>query len=127
MKRGLNYLEAIAYVGVKRRTFDQQWRPNLVAIAQGTSLIFDREDLDKLFDQFKVHSTPRPKAAPSGGTAHNGRRNGRPIVEKGVQEWAERQPGSTPEKTEAGRSTSGTAALDFASVASRVLKKRKAG
>jgi len=127
MKRGLTYLEAIDYVGVKRRTFDTQWRPHLVAMSQGTSLIFDREDLDKLFDQFKDNSTPRPKATTSGGTAQNGRRNGRPIVEKGVQEWAERQPGSTPEKTEPGRSTSGTATLDFASAASQVLKRRKAG
>ena len=127
MKRGLTYLEAINYVGVKRRTFDMQWRPRLVAISQGTSLIFDREDLDRLFEQFKESSTPRLKATPSGDTAQNGRWNGRPIVAKGVQEWAERQPGSTPEKTELGRSTSGTATLDFASVASRVLKRQKAG
>jgi len=75
MKRGLTYLEAIDYVGVKRRTFDTQWRPHLVAMSQGTSLIFDREDLDKLFDQFKDNSTPRPKEASSDGTAQNGRRS----------------------------------------------------
>lgn len=46
---------------------------------------------------------------------------------KGVQQWAERQPGLTPEKKEPGKSTSGTAALGFASAASRVLKRRKAG
>jgi hypothetical protein len=120
MKRGLTYLEAIDYVGVKRRTFDIRWRPHLAAMAQGTSLIFDREDLDKLFDRFKAISADGSEGAARGSTAQNSGRNGRPIVEKGVKEWAERQPGSTPEKTEPGRSTSGIAALDFASAASRV-------
>ena len=115
MKRGLIYLEALDYVGVKRRTFDTRRRPHLVAMSQGTSLIFDREDLDRLFDQFKDNTTPRPAVPHTGGAAQNGSWNGRPIVEKGVQKWVERQPGSTPEKTEPGRSTNGTAALDFAS------------
>src|SRR2546430_344099 len=56
MKRGLTCLEAIDYVGVKRRTFDTQWRPNLVAMSQATSLIFDREDLDKLFNESKQNA-----------------------------------------------------------------------
>ena len=45
MKRGLTYFEAIDYVGVKRRTFDTQWRPHLVAMSQGTSLIFQLMNL----------------------------------------------------------------------------------
>lgn len=50
MKRGLSYTEAMTYVGVKRRTFDAAWRPRLRALHQGTSLIFDRDDLDRVFD-----------------------------------------------------------------------------
>ena len=88
MKRGLTYLEAMRYVGVKRRTFDTQWRPHLVALPQGACLIFDRQDLDRLFDQFKSDALSHPMANPA-AAAQNGRRNGRPIVEKGVQQWGE--------------------------------------
>ena len=52
-KRGLNRQEAMAYVGVKRRTFDEVWRPQLVAMRQGACMVFDRQDLDQLFDKFK--------------------------------------------------------------------------
>jgi hypothetical protein len=54
MKRGLTRVEAMDYVGVKRRTFDALWRPRLIAIPQGSSLIFDRADLDRLFDELKA-------------------------------------------------------------------------
>lgn len=56
LKRGLTHAEAIEYVGVKRRTFDEVWRPRLVAMRQGSCVIFDRHDLDKLFDEFKAAS-----------------------------------------------------------------------
>lgn len=53
LKRGLPLAETMAYVGVKRRTFDALWSPRLVALHQGTALLFDRQDLDRLFDEFK--------------------------------------------------------------------------
>ena len=40
-KRGLTHQEAMEYVGVKRRTFDEVWRPQLVAMRQGACLVFD--------------------------------------------------------------------------------------
>lgn len=53
-KRGLTHQEAIEYIGVKRRTFDEVWRPRLTAMRQGSCVIFDRHDIDKLFDEFKA-------------------------------------------------------------------------
>ena len=106
-KRGLSYAEAINYVGVKRRTFEAKWRPRLVAMNQGTCVIFDREELDRLFEQFKLESAaegPTSKSAEP-NTAQNRAWNGRPITVKGVQSWAETQGVSTPQRTEPGRST----------------------
>lgn len=127
--RGLTYAEAMAYVGVKRRTFDEVWRPRLVAIPQGSSLIFDRLDLDRLFDEFKAAAAGVPQAANDAGDQlqHNGPRNGRPITEKGTMPWAKQRGVSTPAKTGPGKLTSGGEVQDFASAASQVLGKRKAG
>jgi hypothetical protein len=128
MKRGLSYVEAMSYVGVKRRTFDATWRPRLSALHQGTSLIFDRQELDRLFEELKTSEADRgPDPLRCSRPAHNGTRNERPAPMKGVQKWAVRQPGSIPEKKEPGKSTSGTGTLDFASVVSQVLKRQKAG
>lgn len=125
-KRGFTHAEAIAYVGVKRRTFDDQWRPRLVAMRRGSCLIFDRRDLDRLFDEFKEEAAAG--AGQAANDAHNGARNGRSIrKEKGEREWAKQHGVSTPKPMEAGRSTNGGEALDFATAASAVLKKRNAG
>lgn len=122
MKRGLTHAEAIEYVGVKRRTFDEMWRPKLNPMRQGSCLIFDRLDLDRVFDEFKAAAAPA--AANDDGAEplrHNGPRNGRPS-----QETGERRPKNKgylpPERTEPGRSTSGGGKIDFASAASAVLK-----
>lgn len=129
MKRGLTYAEAMAYVGTKRRTFDTVWRPRLVAMRQGACLIYDRADLDRLFDEFKADAAGAPRAAndPGAEIPHNGPRNGRPARTKGVKPWAEQQQGSTLTETAPGRLTSGISSTDFASAASQVLAKRKAG
>jgi hypothetical protein len=130
-KRGLSYAEAIRYVGVKRRTFEIKWRPRLVAMHQGTCVIFDRQELDRLFEEFKLESegrgltNPGPHRMPE--REQNPRWNGRPIVTKGVKAWAETQGVSTPERTELGRSTAGGRTPDFASVASSVLRKQNSG
>lgn len=126
-QRGLTYAQAIAYVGVKRRTFDEKWRPHLVPMPQGSSLIFDRVDLDRLFDEFKAAAAAPLAANDAGAAAHNGPRNGRPAHEKGDVQWANQHGESTPKQTGPGKLTSGGEALDFASAASKILKKRKAG
>ncbi|URI07967.1 hypothetical protein MW290_05125 [Aquincola tertiaricarbonis] len=136
LKRGLNYAEAMVYVGVKRKTFDARWRPRLTTMSQGSSLIFDRLELDRLFDTFKQDEQPAHAeswqhnldAATSSDEAQNPPWNGRPITAKGVLLWASQPGASSPTRAAAaGRSTAGTPRPDFASVASLLLKKRKGG
>ena len=53
-RRGLNREDAIIYLGVKGTFFDKELRPKLHAIKMGTSLIFDRRELDNLFDEIML-------------------------------------------------------------------------
>ena len=102
-----------------RRTFDALWRPHLKAFRIGTSLIFDRHELDALFDRFKagelgegaepLPSPPltagQPKAAPARPVDQVPRRSAR-----------------------RGKATPAVPAMEregFAAVAARILKKRK--
>lgn len=148
MKRGLTYLEAIDYVGVKRRTFDLLWRPHLVAIPQGTCLIFDREDLDKLFSQFKqntgradtgsvttdavqpakdevaataVEDIDRIGADPRRAAAVSSLADRRPTSGKGVERWGAKTA-STKTQRAGGESTSFTAVNAFRAVSDRIRK-----
>ena len=105
-KRGFNCQEAAHYLGIKRRAFDQHIRPLLSGFRIGTSLIFDRVDLDRILEEH-IH------------------RNGRPM-EKGDLLWAERKLASIQTRKDSGVSIGYTKALDFATVSHR-LKKRKAG
>jgi len=122
VKRGYNHAEAISYLGVSRRTFEALWRPHLNPIRCGTSLIFDKAELDRVFDGFKTGDLPDGTEA-----AHNAGLNGWPMNEKGVFPWAERRRASSPSKTEPGRSIRYGAVADFDSVASSVMKKRRSG
>jgi hypothetical protein len=140
MKRGLTYLEAMDYVGVKRRTFDVQWRPHLVAISQGTSLIFDREDLDRLFDQFKQNTRCLAPASPVVGTcqatvpetyvpqsmesipaAVSSLADRRPTSRKGVERWVVKTA-STKTQRAGGESTNSTAVNAFKAVSDRIRR-----
>lgn len=105
-KRGYNCQEAAHYLGIKRRAFDKLFRPFLTGIHAGTSLIFDRFDLDRVLEEHK-HRNERP-------------------MEKGGITWAELKLASTKISRTSGVSIGYTKALDFATVSSR-LKKQKAG
>jgi predicted DNA-binding transcriptional regulator AlpA len=105
-KRGFNCQEALQYLGIKRRAFDKYFRPALNPIRLGTSVVFDRIDLDRLLEEHKS-------------------RNGRP-VEKGVHTWAEHNPASIKISKASGGLIRSTKALDFATVSSD-LKKRNPG
>ncbi len=74
-KRGYNCQEAAQYLGIKRRAFEKHFRPFLTGASIGTSVIFDRFDLDRVLEEHI-------------------QRNGRP-VEKGGITWAELKPAST--------------------------------
>ncbi len=107
-RRGLNRQQAIAYLGVKGSYFDDEIRPKLHGIRLGTSVIFDRRDLDMIFDQLKM--------APGdvGPT------------EKGVSKWPKEPQVSIKQKTDAGGSTKRSTDLVFKDVIAR-LKKQKNG
>jgi hypothetical protein len=139
MKRGMTYLGALSYVGVKRRTFDMHWRPHLVAIPQETSLIFDREDLDRLFERFKRDNASRLGASTTQLQAVSDDEPGhtvptlvttaaifcsedrRPASEKEVQKWVVKTA-STKTQMEDGGSTNSTAVNAFRVVSNRIRK-----
>jgi len=106
MKRGLNSAEAMAYLGMRRRTFERNVRPRLTALRLGTSLVFDVQDLDRVFDDLKQLSDASAGNDSAPATAQNVRRNGRPVATKGETRWAETHGASTPTRTVPGRSTS---------------------
>jgi hypothetical protein len=127
VKRGLNTTEAMAYLGVRRRAFESMFLPLLRPFRIGTSTMHDIDDLDRAWSAVKEQRLQRHAEVAPSGPAHNERRNGRPTSLKGVNTWAETHGASTPTKTVPGKLTSGGEALDFASVASKVLGRRKAG
>jgi hypothetical protein len=123
----LNSAEAMEYLNVRRRTFETEFLPLLTPIRLGTSKLFEVSDLNCAWDLVKQRrTTTKTEDAPPAPT-HNVRRNGRPTSMKGEHTWAETPGASTPTKTVPGKLTSGGAALDFASAASTVLARRKAG
>jgi hypothetical protein len=105
-KRGYNCQEAAHYLGIKRRAFDKYFRPLLIGASIGTSLIFDRFDLDRVLEEH-IHGNERP-------------------MEKGGITWAKLKLASTKTSRDSGVLIGYTKALDFATVSSR-LKKQKAG
>lgn len=105
-KRGYNCQEAAQYLGIKRRAFEKHFRPLLTGASIGTSVIFDRFDLDRILEEHI-------------------KRNGRPM-EKGGFTWAKLKLASTRTSKDSGVSTGYTKALDFATVSSRI-KKQKTG
>lgn len=135
--RGLTHAQAIEYIGVKRRTFDEVWRPRLKAMRQGSCLLFDRQQIDALFEEFindqPAHAPPSPQPGTDGALAtaassrQNAYRNGRPISDKGEKKGANKRGASTPIEMEPGKLTSGTESLAFAAAASALLKRLNGG
>ena len=105
-KRGYNCQDAAQYLGIKRRAFEKHFRPYLTGTPFGTSVIYDRIDLDRILEEHK-------------------QRNGRPMENGGIT-WAKLKLASTRTSRDSGVSIGYTKALDFATVSSR-LKKQKAG
>lgn len=56
MKRGFNKTEAMVYLGVKRRFFDEKLMPYLEGkvVKAGAALIFDKKDLDSAWEEYKL-------------------------------------------------------------------------
>ena len=109
-QRGFTHGQAPGYLGVKRKFFEKHIRPRTNPVRCGTTLIFDRFDLDRAFDEYKAE------------------RNGRPGEKGGNNEWADQQSrASTGTKKAAGTSTRSTVVTDFAKASERIMAKRRAG
>ncbi|MBI3222299.1 MAG: hypothetical protein HYZ46_04335 [Nitrosomonadales bacterium] len=106
-RRGLNRQDAIDYLGIKGTYFDKEIRPLLRARKMGTSMVFDRLELDSVFEQIML----------VGGDVG-------PTV-KGATQWPKPQVLPKP-KTAAGESIRPTKELDFKDVLRRI-KQRKIG
>jgi hypothetical protein len=107
-KRGFNRHEAIAYLGVKGRFFDERIRPHVSGARMGTGVIFDRVDLDRVFEEYKTRGDGQP-------------------TEKGGSTWAENSPASTSTTMGAGGSTRSLAAADFRRLSEQIMRKRRNG
>jgi hypothetical protein len=107
-RRGLNRQHAIDYLGVKSSYFDKEIRPKLTAMRMGTSVVFDRQDLDIVFERIKL-------ALGDVG----------PTV-KGEAQWPKEPPELSKQKTDAGGSIKLTKEIDFRDVLQRI-KQRKNG
>lgn len=107
-RRGLNRQQAIDYLGVKGTHFDKEIRPRLRGIKMGTSMVFDRLELDTIFDQIML------VVGDVGPTV------------KGVTQWPKEPRELLKQKTVAGESIRPTKEFDFRDVLKRI-KQRKTG
>ena len=123
MRRGLTYEEAFEYVGVKRRTFDEKWKPLLRSMKQGTSTLYDKHELDSLFDQFMSNdATVAPPKEDA--TQKDGDLSESILTSKGNQKWPAKPRVYKTQKTEPGLSTKKLKESEFTSAASKVMGKR---
>lgn len=104
-KRGYNAQEAMYYLGVKRKAFEKHFRPYLIPMKFGTSIVFDVVDLDSILEDYK--------------------RGNERLISKGEIIWADKVASTKTTKID-GASIKYTVAQDFESV-SKALKKRKTG
>jgi len=105
-RRGLNRQEAIEYLGVKPRFFDAVIREKIKSTKIGTSEVFDRLDLDNIFDEIKLFGgNVGPKA-------------------KGVTQWPEESQAFMKQIMENGELTKATKAQDFKAVLEHIMKQK---
>ncbi len=107
-KRGFNRQQAIEYLGVKGRFFDLNIRLQLVGVRMGTAVVFDRVDLDRVFEEYRDRGDGQP-------------------TEKGASKWAERSPASTSTRMADGASTRSSEVDDFRKLSAQIIRKRRSG
>lgn len=107
-KRGYSTAEAMAYLGVKRRAFEEHIAPHCFGVKIGTTKVWEKAELDAAWEKYKIDAgSERP-------------------AEKGERQWDAKQPVSSQKKP-AMKLISGTRGNAFENAASAVLKKRKDG
>ena len=126
MRRGFTYDEAMEYVGVKRRNFDEKWKPRLRSMKQGTSTLYDKRELDLLFDEF-MSNDATVATSDEEATQKDGNLSESILTSKGKQKWQAKQPVYSRTKMEPGPSTKSFEGSAFASAASKVLKRPMTG
>lgn len=125
--RRMNTQAAMTYVGAKRRSFTADWRPYLTPQKEGTSLVWDRAEIDRLCDKRLADARAKAAAGDAANDSEQNRAgNGRP-EQKGRFQWAKNGTGSNPTKTAGGKLTNSSGALDFASAALKAKKRLKTG
>lgn len=110
-KRCFNTQEAHDYLGVKRRFFDKHLAPLLAGkgIPAGTSVVYERADIDDAWNRYKLAAG-----------------NGRPAQPEGSEKWdVQKQQVSTPRKTGHMKLMPTTKSTAFDSAVSRGLQMRK--
>ena len=126
LPRGMNAGQAMAYLGLKRRAFDQI-KGELRKRRIGTSQLYDRWDLDNFLDRLFGHAVA---AVPQGvdndvessllAAQHS---DAGPQKEK---KWAARLASTATKRPASTGSTSAIAAYDYATI-SRATRRQKSG
>ena len=129
LRRGLTQAEAMAYFGVKRRRFDQI-KLLLTPSRQGTSLIYDIHELDRVWDleiarPVEVAQESVASALPmasvvdsAAGLAEFSSLHGRPLT-NGAKPWVVKAA-SIRTQRESGKSTEFTEASAFNELLKRI-------
>jgi hypothetical protein len=120
--RGLSTEEAMAYLGVKRRTF-AALKGHLTPIRMGTSRVYDIRDLDALFDQLKAASVAGNSAPDVGPCESECAQDRRPASQQGESTWVVRQASIKTPKAD-GELIASTAVNAFRAVSTRIRKRR---
>lgn len=111
-KRCYTTSEAMAYLGVRRRTFDTVFKPLLAGkgVRVGTSVVYEKLDLDQAWETYKEQQ----------GSA-------RAVSPAGALKWHDQQSNaaSTGVRTVPGKSMPNTGVSAFESVVSRITGRRK--
>lgn len=112
-KRCYSTLEAQQYLGVKRRFFDTHIAPllNGKGIKAGTSVVYERHDLDAAWDRYKLSLG-----------------NERPAQPEGSNKWdVQQQQASTRRRMARTRLMPSTESSAFAGAVSRGMQTRSPG
>ncbi len=112
-KRGYSTAEAMAYLGVRRRTFDTVIKPLLDGrgVRAGTSIIYERQDLDDAWERYKLlqgSERVQPKGDMKWQHVHEGK-----VASPRTRSLAD------------GRSTPSTEGSAFANVVSRITGRQR--
>lgn len=126
LQRGFRAEAAMRYLGLKRRAFDAV-KDQLQPIRSGASKIYDRHDLDALFERLKARSASSQSAPLRISQRQTPMEVSNPAERRNAKKsWLAQQAFiETNEPVDTGP-TRGTVVFDYATI-SRAIKQRKSG